>query len=146
MDTVKKLIPSLLVFSVISSQVLAKEVTVYRWVDKNGQVHYSQHEPIDNEYAEVLIETPYSKEKPSLMDKQINQNDSPEVVSAKLARQAEEKCENAKNNLRILNDFPKVKVTEEDGQTRILTPLEKVQQVRLAENEVDVYCNKSLSN
>lgn len=141
MDRKTILIPTLVLLSSIVTQVAAKDVTVYRWVDKNGQVHYTQHEPIDNEYAEVTIETPYNKPKPSLMDKTINNSDSPAVVSAKLANQASEKCENAKNNLRVLNEFPKVQVTEEDGRTRLLTPVEKQQQLRIAKNEVEVYCD-----
>ncbi|TKB44267.1 DUF4124 domain-containing protein [Thalassotalea mangrovi] len=146
MDRLKTITSALLLMNIIGFQAAAKDVTVYRWVDKNGQIHFSQHEPIDKEYAEVTIETPYNKPKPSLPDRKIKEGDSPEVVSAKLAMQAEEKCENAKSNLRTLNDFPKVKVTGEDGKTRVLTPLEKLQQLRLAENEVAVYCDKSLTN
>ncbi|TLU61437.1 DUF4124 domain-containing protein [Thalassotalea litorea] len=141
MDRRIVLIPALMLLGSIAIQANAKDVTVYRWVDENGNIHYTQHEPIDNEYAEVKIETPYNKAKPSLMDKSIDTSVSQKVASAKLANQAAEKCANAKNNLRVLNDFPKVKVTEEDGSTRLLTPVEKQQQLRIAENEVEVYCD-----
>ncbi|WP_394176753.1 DUF4124 domain-containing protein [Thalassotalea litorea] len=141
MDRTIILVPAFMLLTTVAAQAIAKDVTVYRWVDKNGQIHYTQHEPIDNEYAEVKIDTPYNKSKPSLMDKSVNTDIGSEVVSAKLAKQGKEKCVNAKNNLRVLNDFPKVKVTEEDGSTRLLTPLEKQQQLRIAENEVEVYCD-----
>ncbi|MEH6382953.1 MAG: hypothetical protein V7780_00010 [Colwellia sp.] len=33
----------------------ASELVVYRWLDKNNVVHFSQHQPINDEYTQFLI-------------------------------------------------------------------------------------------
>ena len=33
----------------------ASELMVYRWVDKNNVVHFSQHQPVGDEYTEFLV-------------------------------------------------------------------------------------------
>ena len=40
--------------------VQAKDVTVYRWVDENNVVHYGQHEPLEEDFSEITVETTYS--------------------------------------------------------------------------------------
>ena len=38
-----------------SGHCLASELMVYRWVDKNNIVHFSQHQPVGDEYTEFLV-------------------------------------------------------------------------------------------
>ena len=33
----------------------ASELMIYRWVDKNNIVHFSQHQPVGDDYTEFLV-------------------------------------------------------------------------------------------
>ena len=44
-----------IVFIFHINQALGSELTVYRWVDKNNVVHFSQHQPIGDEYTQFLV-------------------------------------------------------------------------------------------
>lgn len=131
---------SLLIILSISSQSVAKDVTVYRWVDENGVIHYTQHPPIEDDYAEMKIDTHYSPVQAPLKNgikptKDDSAETSTEIVHASVA-----KCNNAKANLRTLTDFDKIEITDANGKSRILTDTEKLNRMRSVEKDVQDNC------
>ncbi|WOH39157.1 DUF4124 domain-containing protein [Thalassotalea fonticola] len=117
----------------------AKEVTVYRWVDENNVVHYGQHEPLEDDFAEITIETTYSPVQAPLKES-VSAEAKEKQLSNQVAQASNIKCKNAEANLRTLNDFAKVEVTEKSGKSRLLTDKERIQRIRQSEKEVEAYC------
>ncbi|KGJ88246.1 DUF4124 domain-containing protein [Thalassotalea sp. ND16A] len=117
----------------------AKDVTVYRWVDENNVVHYSQHEPISDDFTTIQVDTAYSPVQAPLKDTALAGDE--ESKNNQLARASATKCKNAQTNFRTLSDFDKIEVTSEDGKSRLLSGLEKQQRLRLSEKEVELYCD-----
>ena len=42
-----------------STNVLAKDIPIYRWVDENNVVHFSQSQPKDDNYTELTTNSSY---------------------------------------------------------------------------------------
>ncbi|WP_371186326.1 DUF4124 domain-containing protein [Thalassotalea maritima] len=127
---------SLVLLGTISLNVLASGVTVYRWVDKQGVVHYGQHEPDHNEYVELSVTTESSPTVAKL-DPVNKQRGNGAQASDAIARQ----CDISRQNLRTLQQFKVVQMVDENGKTRRLSEMERQQRIELSEREVEVYCD-----
>jgi hypothetical protein len=114
----------------------ASELMVYRWLDKNNVVHFSQHQPIDDEYTQFLISNqskvisradvmpllPTNKSGLSKSDK----DNIPSTINTS------EKCMQAKENLAMLLAFKKLQYIDENGVKQILNEQEKNQQLAIS--------------
>ncbi|NMP17256.1 DUF4124 domain-containing protein [Thalassotalea sp. Y01] len=120
----------------ISVTAFAQDVTVYRWVDENGVIHYGQHEPIKEDYEEVKVATSYSPVKSPMKEvKKEGEEQTPDLAQASSIN-----CKNAQANLRTLTEFDKVEMTDADGRSRLLTDKERLDRIALSEKEVEIYC------
>lgn len=126
--------------STLCSNSLAKDVTVYKWVDDRGIVHYGQHEPLSEDYSELKVNTSYSPIQAPLKD--IVADDKNLNESLQLASVSTIQCKNAQAKLRTLSDFEKIEMTDASGKSRLLSQSEKNQQLRLSEKEVEIYCSQ----
>ncbi|WP_371373282.1 DUF4124 domain-containing protein [Thalassotalea aquiviva] len=130
----------LLLCAMISIHAFAaeKDVTVYRWVDEKGVVHFDQHQPPTNEYQELKIKTKYSPIQKPITETNIIHEAKGENLA--LSSDAAAKCNIAKSNLRTLTDFAKVQITDSNGNSRILTDVERLQRLRKNEREIELFC------
>ncbi|WNC67616.1 DUF4124 domain-containing protein [Thalassotalea nanhaiensis] len=117
----------------------AKDVTVYRWVDENNVVHYGQHEPLEDDFTEITVETTYSPVQAPLKES-ISDEARDKQLNNQLAQASSIKCKNAEANLRTLNDFATIEVTEANGKSRLLSDAERIQRIQQSEKEVAAYC------
>ncbi|WNC73359.1 DUF4124 domain-containing protein [Thalassotalea psychrophila] len=125
--------------TLLTTLVQAKNVTVYRWVDENNVVHYGQHEPLEDDFSEITVETTYSPVQAPLKEN-VSAEAKQKLLNSQVARASNIKCKNAEANLRTLNDFAKIEVTEENGKSRLLTDVERIQRISQSEKEVEAYC------
>jgi len=117
----------------------ASELMVYRWVDKNNVVHFSQHQPIGDEYTEFLVSN-QSKiisraddaPSPSISDKSI--------YSEKNKSSMSKQCEEAKGNVSMLMAFDKVHYIDDKGIKQILNKQEKQKQLDINKKRTEFYC------
>jgi len=130
----------LLLFTVGATE----NVTVYRWVDKNNVVHFSQHQPAHNEYTELSVVTKTSKTNQGSEEETNNdETASFEVADASNDENANNaQCNEARENVRILETFEKVQFTGTDGEVRMLSAKEKEQQLAVSKKQVEVYCDQ----
>lgn len=130
----------LLLFTVGATE----NVTVYRWVDKNNVVHFSQHQPAHNEYTELSVVTKSSKKQQDSEDATVSDDAASfEVANANSDANADNaQCEEARENVRILETFEKVQFTGADGEVRMLSAKEKEQQLAVSKKQVEVYCGQ----
>jgi hypothetical protein len=149
--------PTLIVIGLavmFSTNVMAKEIAIYRWVDENNVVHFSQHQPQNSNYSQLTTFASYqakqksantqpeSTQSPSV-DEQLAKHEKEQAEIAEKNRVITEKnCKAAKLNIKMLNSFSKVTILGTDGENRVLSNKEKKAQMELSNKHVDLYCNK----
>lgn len=149
------LIGALLTSSIVNC-VNAKEIAIYRWVDKNNVVHFSQNLPKNDNYKEfstissykalskaerkIIAEQDKVDKKVEVQEKQIDE------VTAKNKAIYKKNCKAARLNIKMLNSLDDIHVNEEkdDGTigSRPLTSAEKEEKLVLSKKHQGLYCTK----
>jgi hypothetical protein len=114
---------------------LADNVIVYRWVDSNNVVHFSQYQPKHDDYTELTMSNVIKAKE----EKTTNPPEKPIEVPTNIVPTAD-KCEEAKANVSTLKGFDKIQYTNSKGQLQVLSEQEKIQQLAINEKQVEVYC------
>ena len=131
-----QLIISLIIF--IAFPTSAKDITVYRWVDKNNVVHFSQNQPVSDNYIELkMADTANISAKES--DKKLTTKEV-EKTEIEFPLLTNEKCKSAKKNVSTLLEFDKIQSTDADGKIKMLSTKEKAQQLAMFRKQAEVYC------
>jgi hypothetical protein len=123
----------------------ASELMVYRWVDKNNVIHFSQHQPIGGEYTEFLVSNE-SKiisrvddiMSPAISDKSASSEEDEAKISPTI--NMSHRCKEAKENMAMLMAFAKIQYTNENGLKQVLNKQEKQQQLAINQKRTEVYC------
>lgn len=132
--------------------VIAQETSIYRWVDSNNVVHYSHEHPNDRDYARVNVQVSYEptddlavkNNENDLKTEEAEEADDKQAkidLSKQSAEVIKQNCESAKVNLKILSGFEKILYKDPDGESRLLSPEEKQEQLALSQQYEEVYCN-----
>ena len=143
-----------LLTSSILNTVNAKNIAIYRWVDNDGVVHFSQNLPKNDDYKEFSTVSSYkalSKEERKLLadqnateEKAAKVEEKREEVIAKNKALYEKNCKAARMNIKMLNTVDDVHISEEssDGTivSRSLTPVEKEEKMALSKKHEKTYC------
>ena len=111
----------------------AKEIAIYRWVDADNVVHFSQNLPKTNNYTQLSTVSSFKALSKEERQKNTSQENSEQLTDdieqKKLTDTAENKatfeknCKAAQLNIKMLNSYDEVLITEEtsDGvKTEIL--------------------------
>lgn len=126
----------------IATQVVSADITVYRWVDENNIVHFSQHQPSHESYTEItMTEALKAKAKEVEAVKPVEPPQKVEQRSVVKDRYAG-KCAEAKSNVKTLLAFDKIQTTDDDSNVRFLTKQDKEKQLELSRKQVDLYCGE----
>lgn len=145
-------IKTLSLFSMIlvySDVFAAEQITIYRWIDKEDVVHFSQNQPEHDDYIEISMannqksSATIEKEK-SAINEQVAENT---FVKADESNEAsdninQDKCITARDNLSTLQNFDKIQYKDEEGNVKVLGALEKQQQLEMNKKQVEVYCTE----
>lgn len=130
----------------LSAGAIAKS-GYYRWLDDNGQAHFTQKPPLDRPSKFIETTRGYSNVEVD--------PESPQTVPPKRAESAAkdepgqieilpdkdpERCAQAKAALQGLARDQRVRVTNDKGETRILSADEKKAQKDQTQKAIDVYC------
>lgn len=142
----------LLAAVIFSTNVIAKNISIYRWVDENNVVHFSQQEPKDDNYSQLTTFASYAAQ----AKQQSQQPNTMPSVQAQIAKHeknqadiddknkeiAKNNCKAAQLNIKMLNSFEQVMTTDSDGKNRLLTDKEKKEQLELSKKHSNLYCDK----
>lgn len=140
----------------VSNCATAKDIAIYRWVDNNNVVHFSQNLPKGNNYKELSTISSYKalskaqrkalaeeKNSAKLIEQQEKQRD---MVIAKNKEIFEKNCKAARLNIKMLSSLEAVYVNEEksDGSigNRPLTAKEKIAKLTLSKEQETLYCGE----
>lgn len=152
-------ITALLAGALVSSSLItaanAKEIEIYRWVDKNKIVHFSQNLPQGEDYTELSTVSSFkalSKEERKTLSEtgkiaksiEAQEREQQDIIDKNRATY-EKNCKAAKLNVKMLNTLDELHVNEEqsDGTigSRPLTALEKENKLLLSKKHVELYCS-----
>ena len=138
-------------FAVMAFSSVADDGVIYRWIDKNNVVHFSQHQPDHDNYTTLAITLSQKKAQSSVLNNtdeqdkpyekevvKLNKDDEKSEIEAAMAQ----RCEEAKANVKTLMSFDNVQYINPKGEAKVLTATEKNQQITLSEKQVEVYCKK----
>lgn len=126
---------------------------IYKWVDENGQTHYTQQAPRDVP-ATVIKTPPPPAIDPNIAQQQVDdlikQQESEEKMSIEQQNQqkiaAENKAEQEKNckiaqqQLQQYQNNPGRRIMDADGNVTRLTEEERQQKIKEAQENVTKYC------
>ncbi|HSH30492.1 MAG TPA: DUF4124 domain-containing protein [Thiohalobacter sp.] len=148
----KSLLRTLLPLTLLFSTGLP--AAMYKWVDENGQTHYSQYPPPDREYEALAPPPPPAsdagqaqQELEQLLQRQDEQRQAREQAEQEAAaagRQAEQRqqaCAAARHNLEILTTGGRKRITGPDGVARYLPEEERQAKIAEAQKQIEEYCD-----
>lgn len=131
-----------LLFSITS----LSQAGIYKWVDEQGNVHYSQKRPQDKQYERIKApasapadaQSPYatSKESDKEGDKKGSTADSESAKNAELRRK---NCEAAKKNLQIYQVYNRVK--DDKGNYIRLDDNDRARLIEQNKQAIEEFCN-----
>lgn len=148
MDIIRKSVVLSTLLLLSNTTVSAEGMVIYRWVDEDNVVHFSQHQPSHNNYTEITMAksaTPAPSESPSVasdLSSTLTNNETAPTNQSLVAQKMAERCEEAKQNIKTLTNFDDIQYTDEDGNTTLLSEEDKKQQLALSQRQVEVYCEQ----
>lgn len=130
----------------LSFNVLAEDSVIYRWIDDNNVVHFSQNQPATGHYTEIKMansRAPTSQQNNVVKPIFPSTSSSKESASKKLVSDSSQQCEEAKSNLKTLGEFDRIRFVDKNGETQILDKAEQEEQITINKKIVDTYCKSS---
>ena len=132
-----------ILFILASIDLAAAEKIMYKWTDKNGEIHYTERVPKGIEYtiirSQVDSRNANSTKSPTTP---INQT-KPEEKKDSYRTWRDENCTLANQNLDILKTASRIGVDDGQGGKRLMTDEEKKEKIAKMEEQRDKYCNAS---
>ena len=134
---------------IFSTNVIAKDIAIYRWVDENNVVHFSQQQPKNSNYSQLTTFSSYKATEKALTEKTTLPSENERLaqfekeraeVIAKNKEISAKNCEAAQLNEKMLNSFDKITTTTPDGKNKTLSDKEKKAQLALSKEQINMYC------
>ena len=130
---------------------------IYKWVDEQGNVHYSQTKPTDQKSKKMKVNTrkpdsSSSYKRPSLKkDKEGEAGKAAEQQQGQAAdkqqtsddvspQQFKEMCETARKSLAAINATGRVRQRDKDGNVSYLSEEQKQERIKREQERVRRYC------
>ena len=129
----------LLMILVYCNVLAAEELTVYRWIDKNNVVHFSQNQPSHDDYIEISMAN--NKKSSAIIDEKTS-TEKPQPIDfvPSDTNDNNDKCVTARENIKILQNFDKIRYKDAKGNVKVLGAVEKEQQLAMNTKQAEVYC------
>ena len=132
----------------VTTSIFSAEVSIYKWIDDNGIVHFSHSHPANKIATEVDVQVAYSPAEKDITDRSTTTNDGSsedkDNKRAELIKKNEkmfaENCKSAQANKKILSNFKKILIQDENGEEKLLTDDQITEQLAVNEKHIDIYC------
>lgn len=126
----------------VSSYAYQKTTKVtYKWVDDNNITQFTERPPKDRAYEKIIVTSSGGREIQNVTAAQAAADAKEEATSPldELQKANERNCAVAKQNMEVLKNIARIRVTE-NGEERILSPEEKEVRVQETQKQIDVFC------
>ena len=114
---------------------------LYKWVDDEGNVHYSQKRPIDKQFKQLKAPAPAPKNSKSVYQLKAPEKQSNNVVAAETAKNEKlrgENCTAAKNNLKTYTLYRRIR--DKEGNVTNLDDNERAKRLEDAKQAISEFC------
>jgi hypothetical protein len=130
---------------------MANATVVYKWTDADGVTHFGDRQPTGTQAEQISVRSGQSNlvNSNSSAQQQLNEleqrqraaSEESRAFDAAATRQAQRKtnCDAAQQNLEIISNNSRIRITE-NGEQRFLTPDEVSQQKQTYEDIVEQDC------
>jgi hypothetical protein len=125
-----------LIGMLIGSPAMATKV--YKWVDEDGVVNFSEHPPKNT--ATTLIKPKTGHSEPVTYATPGQAAPQAEVDTGQQSRKDPERCEISRKNLEVLRSFGRVRVPNEDGSFHYLTEQEQQERLQTTQKAIEESC------
>lgn len=115
---------------------------LYKWVDDEGNVHYSQKRPRDKQFQRLKAPPPAPEgSKPLYQSTKLNDksNDAVASESAKIEKIRASNCTQAKKNLNIYKLYSRIR--DKDGNLTVINDNVRAQKIESAKKAIRQFCN-----
>lgn len=146
----------LLAVLMISTSVSALAEKVYRWVDENGQTHFSSLPPEGEgkkaERYNVQVNKPADEVEGYRINVEKPQEASPKAESKAETtpqvskEEADKACADARNYKMLVTSNYSRRFKQEDGEYRPYTDEQRAAEIKKADDQIALYCNQKSSN
>lgn len=131
---------------------LATHASIYKWVDDEGNVHYSQQKPQNIKTEKMIVnsrapENSSTYSKPSLKkkeeEKQATDKEGKAAVSEKPEKSAEERaslCKQSQDNLQALLSRGRIRQKDAQGNVSYMSEEHKQQRIKREQDRVKENC------
>jgi len=150
--------PNLIIqFTILMALILSPflcNAEVYKWVDKNGNIHYSDIKPNETSSEKLNIKssttnnTSKDRASPQSSAQTLDEKKSKELEAQAerlktdtQKRELSSQCENIKTNLKTLQENSRIKINE-NGQIRYLNPEEIEEKKQAYQTQINTQCSK----
>ena len=118
------------------------EKVTYKWKDDNGIIQYTERPPKNKAYEKITVRTGGAREVTQVSQEEAAQQAQQETMDdmAELNKANERNCKVAQQNLQVLQNMARIRVTGDDGEERILSPEEKASRITETQKQIDIYC------
>lgn len=125
------------------------QAATYKWVDKDGTVHYSQQPPAGSNYEKLNIKTPPPNYNPSASQPAASTQSkggsedtrSDDLIKKEMAKGKElreKNCEQAKKSLELYTAYRRV--LDKDGNVIVLDDNERAKRIEESKQAVKDFC------
>lgn len=135
-------------FAITSSVSIFASAEVYKWVDKNGNTHYSDRKPKNTQSQSIHIK----KHSPSIQNdvqsqaKALDEKEASELQAKQVAtedearkKEIEEKCAKIRKNLKVIAESSRIRIVE-NGEVRYLSPEEVAKKKAHHQAQIAEFC------
>lgn len=118
---------------------------LYKWIDSEGSVHYSQKPPENKPYTTIKAPPPVPKSShPTVSDESESESESKiekiiKAESDKNKKLREENCAIGKNNLKSYQTFRRIR--DKDGNIRVVGSKERAEKIESAKQLIRDFCS-----
>jgi len=132
----------ILLFTAIMIFASSVSAGLYKWVDDEGNVHYSQKRPQNKQFKRLKEPAPAPQNNKSLYQSKTQKKQPNSVVAAETAKNEKiraDNCAGAKKNLKVYTLYRRIK--DKDGNVSIVDDKERAKQIQDAKQAINEFCN-----
>lgn len=135
-----------LCISVFASNTVTK--VTYQWKNEQGITQYTERPPKDRAYEKITVSASGSREVTNITAAEAKEKTTETTESAldEVVKANERNCKIAKQNMEVLKNMARIRVSDDKGSDRILSPEEKQGRVDETQKQIDIYCKDIRAN
>ncbi len=115
---------------------------LYKWVDNDGNVHYSQKRPRNQQYKRLKAPPSAPENSKPLYQPVTEENKSSDTAAKETAKNNKVRAENcaiAKKNLNAYQVYRRIR--DKDGNVKVIDDKERAKQIKNAQQDINDFCN-----